>query len=344
MLLQSTQSTACTTFLIKRNGQLVFGRNYDWVTGSGFVTTNLSGLSKSSLQSTDKSPLKWTSKYGSITFNQYGKEFPTGGMNETGLVVELMWADGTQYPEADERPALGVLQWIQFQLDNYSTVAEVLSSDRLIRISQDNPPLHYLVADAQGNAAAIEFYGGRLTVHTGKDLPFPVLTNSTYEQSAKSVTTANFQQGNSSFDFQDNSLQRFAKACSMIRDYNVRRIDVAPVDYAFSILENVSQQGFTKWSIVYDIANRRISFRTDGYQEIRNLPFESFRFDCNSGSKVLDINQHLQGNVASRFVPFTDSFNRKVLEVSVAESKPQIEISRKSVDEHLALPSAFHCK
>ena len=83
-------------------------------------------------------------------FNQYGKEFPTGGMNETGLVVELMWADGSKYPKPDSRPALGVLQWIQFLLDNYNSVEEVISSDSRIRISPDNPPLHYLVADASG--------------------------------------------------------------------------------------------------------------------------------------------------------------------------------------------------
>jgi choloylglycine hydrolase len=26
----------------------------------------------------------WTSRYGSITFNQYGREFPSGGINEKG--------------------------------------------------------------------------------------------------------------------------------------------------------------------------------------------------------------------------------------------------------------------
>ena len=67
---------------------MIFGRNYDWVTGEGIVSTNLRGLQKTSLQMGDGSALNWVSNYGSITFNQYGKEFPTGGMNEKGLVVE----------------------------------------------------------------------------------------------------------------------------------------------------------------------------------------------------------------------------------------------------------------
>ena len=148
---------ACTTFFINKNGQLVFGRNYDWITNGGMVCTNLKGLHKTSAKVNDGQTTSWTSKYGSITFNQYGKEFPTGGMNEMGLVVELMWADGTQYPKADNRASLGALQWIQYQLDNHATIDEVIESDKNIRISQNNPPLHYLIADASGNAATCAF-------------------------------------------------------------------------------------------------------------------------------------------------------------------------------------------
>src|SRR5689334_3101791 len=97
--------SACTTFCINKNGQIVFGRNYDWVTGAGIVNTNQRGLFKTSMSTGYGSTISWISKYGSITFNQYGKEFPTGGMNEKGLVVELMWLDGTVYPSDDSRPA-----------------------------------------------------------------------------------------------------------------------------------------------------------------------------------------------------------------------------------------------
>src|SRR6187402_2640162 len=150
ILLPISFSYACTTFFINKNGQLVFGRNYDWVTGAGMICTNLKGLSKTSMQTENGETISWVSKYGSISFNQYGKEFPTGGMNEKGLVVELMWLDGTQYPASDDRPAVGVLQWIQYQLDNASTTAEVIGSDKIIRINDKATPIHYLVADATG--------------------------------------------------------------------------------------------------------------------------------------------------------------------------------------------------
>jgi choloylglycine hydrolase len=38
------------------------------------------------METGDGKTISWISKYGSITFNQYGREFPTGGMNEKGLV------------------------------------------------------------------------------------------------------------------------------------------------------------------------------------------------------------------------------------------------------------------
>src|SRR5918911_589932 len=111
LCIASVVSFACTTFVINKDGHIVFGRNYDWITGAGIVNTNQRGLYKTSLKNNDGATISWVSKFGSITFNQYGKEFPTGGMNEKGLVVELMWLDGTRYPEKDNRPSIGVLQW-----------------------------------------------------------------------------------------------------------------------------------------------------------------------------------------------------------------------------------------
>src|SRR5215210_5619681 len=140
---------ACSTFLLARDGKFVFGRNYDWVTGNGMVVVNARGMQKTSFVPDGEKSVSWISRCGSITFNQFGKEFPHGGINEKGLVVELMWLDETTYPNADDRGALSELQWIQYQLDNSATVDEVIASNKTVRISKKNSvPLHYLVADA----------------------------------------------------------------------------------------------------------------------------------------------------------------------------------------------------
>ena len=334
---------ACTTFFINKNGQLVFGRNYDWVSDAGMVCTNLKGLNKTSVKTGRGNTISWVSRYGSITFNQYGKEFPTGGMNENGLVVELMWAEGTQYPKPDERPPLGVLQWIQYQLDNSATIEDVIATNAKIRISPNNPPLHYLIADGHGNAATIEFFNGKIVVHTGKDLPFPVLTNSSYVESEKAAAEANILSGNTSFSFRDNSLQRFTKACSMVQQYQQTQITKPVVDYAFDILKNVSQKDFTKWSIVYDLKNKKIYFKTARYPDIKSFPLNSFDFTCTSASKIMDMNQALNGDINNNFKPFSTQINRAIVEKAVEESRSQVAISDKDKETSITYAGTITC-
>jgi len=335
---------ACTTFFINKNGQLIFGRNYDWLSSAGMVCTNLRGLNKTSIPVPDGSTINWVSKYGSISFNQYGKELPTGGMNEKGLVVELMWAEGSQYPAADNRPALDVLQWVQYQLDNNDVVEDVIASDSMVRISRNNPPLHYLVADANGNVASIEFFNGKLVVHKGKDLPFPVLTNNPYDESVKAATDAKVLTGNTNFSFRDNSLQRFTKACYMVQQFNQNSSSKPVVEYAFDILDNVAQQDFTKWSIVYDIKNKKVYFKTADYRDIKSFSFDSFDFDCAATSKLVNMNQSLKGNIDNQFIPFNNDINRWITEQAIEESKSQISVSDKEKETILSYPAGIKCK
>ena len=39
-----------------------------------------------------------------------------------------MWLDSSEYPKPDGTPSVNELQWIQYQLDNFATVGEVLAS------------------------------------------------------------------------------------------------------------------------------------------------------------------------------------------------------------------------
>ena len=318
---------------------MVFGRNYDWITGAGMVCTNLRGLQKTSMKTSDGITISWVSVYGSITFNQYGKEFPTGGMNEKGLVVELMWLDDTKYPEPDKLPAIGVLQWIQYQLDCCATIDEIIATDSKLRItSKDGAPLHYLVADANGNVATIEFLNGKIVVHKGNDLPFPVLTNNTYEQSVKKTNGSNDKY------YSDNSIARFANACSMVKQFQSADINEPIVDYGFRILDKVAQPNWTKWSIIYDITNKKIYFKTADYSDVKNLSFSFFDLSCTSTAKAFNMNQQGKDDVDSKFKTFAIDEAKPILETAIRESQSQITISDSSKEAILNYSREIKCK
>jgi penicillin V acylase-like amidase (Ntn superfamily) len=325
LLFYASFSFACSTFLLSKDGHYVFGRNYDWVSGNGMLVVNARGVQKTSLVGIDEKTVSWTSKYGSISFNQFGKEFPHGGMNEKGLVIELMWLDGTGYPAKDNRGALSELQWIQYQLDNCATVTDVIASDKTVRIENNNAtPLHFLVADGSGKAATIEFINGKLVAHTGKELNQPVLTNTKYTDAVKQVAQ------NKSGGFEDNSVERFATACNLVKHFSETKSDYNIVDYAFDILSEVAQGDYTKWKIVYDISKKEIYFTTGGNR--KQLSLSAFDFNCKTTSLYLDVNTMKTGVVASFFAPLSFEQNKKSIQQSAEESKSQITISEKSIN------------
>jgi hypothetical protein len=70
-----------------RLSTILLAKNLDWPISDGYILVNKPGVKKNAF--TNQHPrISWISKYGSITLNQFGKEFPLGGMNEAGLAIE----------------------------------------------------------------------------------------------------------------------------------------------------------------------------------------------------------------------------------------------------------------
>lgn len=72
---------ACSAFFCDGETKY-FAKNFDWASGEGYILKNLSGTKKYAYGFRGANEASWTSKHGSITFNQIGKEFPYGGMNK----------------------------------------------------------------------------------------------------------------------------------------------------------------------------------------------------------------------------------------------------------------------
>ena len=303
----------CTTFCIKDNKNIIFGRNLDFSTGFGYVIINKRNVTKTALVFPPENPITWTSKYGSITFNQMGRELPYGGMNEAGLVIDQMWLDTTKYPEPDNRYGLTELQWVQYQLDNSATIDEVIASDRFVRISfQSFAPIHFLLCDQQGDMATIEYIDGEFVYHKGKDLPITVLSNSTYEESVNFTKKFIEFGGNDTIPKTNKSLDRFALAASMVKKFEESKPEDI-IDYSFEILDTVSQGEATYWSIVYDIANMKIHYKTYGNRETRVISLEDFNFSCELPVLITDIENNID-SIEKDFIDYSTELNKELIE------------------------------
>ena len=334
---------ACTTFCLKAGNQLVFGRNYDWSIGAGFVVVNKRNLSKTAFIAPPDKPATWVSKYGSITFNQYGKEYPMGGINEAGLVVEQMMLQVSQFPDSDARPAIGELPWIQYQLDNFSSVEEVIASNSSIRILKNSVPIHFLACDKSGRVATIEFLEGKMVYHTSQTLPIEALANSTYDESLEYLENHAGFGGEKEISHSTRSLDRFVRAASMIHGYkNNKRVPI--IDYAFEVLADVSQQNSTQWSIVYDIKNFSVYFKTLSAQKIKILHLRDFDFSCQTPSKVIDIDTDRPGNISRYFLEFSTDINKKLIYDAFKNTEFLKDTPNEFLDQLSKYPETIKCK
>ncbi|MCT4622803.1 MAG: linear amide C-N hydrolase [Schleiferiaceae bacterium] len=285
---------ACTTFVLKDSNNLVFGRNLDWVSDNGVVVVNKRGVSKTSLVFMNDQPISWTSKYGSVTFNQFGKEFPFGGMNEKGLVVELMVVRGS-YPAEDERKALNELQWVQYQLDNARTIEEVIASDKKIRISGISQNLHFLICDITGNITVVEFNQKGMVSYRDQNLPFPVLENDPYKVSLKKE--------------KNGASCRFNTVVHMLDNFSASEQN--SIDYSFRILDKVALDG--SWSIVYDLKNKQIHFKSASYQSVKTMDCTSIDYSCKTPPMICTMNLAKQGVINSQLKPYEHELNQEVM-------------------------------
>jgi len=296
----------CTTFVSDGIGGPLFARNYDFEFGDALLVVNPRGLARVSATADDKAgvPAQWVSTHGSVTFNQFGVGFPTGGINERGLVVELLWLDGTRYPAPDARPTVTTLEFIQYLLDQAATLPEALAAADAIRIA-GRTPLHFLVSDSAGRTATIEFLDGRLVTHTGDSLPVRALANDRYDRSLEKLQMSRPAASDVS------SLARFARAAAGAGGQKT-------VGQALAVLDSVAQPGATHWQIVYEMAPRVIHWRTSGNTKMRSLSLAATSFDCADGMRVADVGEG-QGDFAGNLKPYTRSADEAQLRLAYSK-------------------------
>lgn len=156
-VLCSTTAYACTSFVLDTDDGLMFAANLE--SGrhgiNGMIYINARGLAKRSWQPGITGEVaEWTSRFGSLTFNLYGWQYPWAGINEAGLVISTMaHSDGTSTPLFDERPQLDSGAWIQYLLDTCATLDDIEELPAVVRMGSTVD--HYLVVDSTGAVGVI---------------------------------------------------------------------------------------------------------------------------------------------------------------------------------------------
>ncbi|MBN8917161.1 MAG: linear amide C-N hydrolase [Rhizobiales bacterium] len=170
---------ACSLILWNTNGQaVVSGRTMDlYIDDKPRLVYLPRGIARRGVP--DANAATWTSKYASAVLT--GLDTATSdGINEAGLSAHLLYLHGAEHEPADQRPGVSNLLWPQFVLDNFGSVSEALEGLKKVRVVSTVAhgrewPLHLAIEDASGDSAVLEFVGGKLEIHHGKDVT--VMTN-----------------------------------------------------------------------------------------------------------------------------------------------------------------------
>jgi penicillin V acylase-like amidase (Ntn superfamily) len=185
LVLMNPTVDACTRIVYQGpNGTILTARSMDWKED---IMTNLWIFPRGMERNGEVGPnsLKWKSKYGSVIASAYDNS-STDGMNEKGLVANLLWLAESEYPKWDQKkPGLSIAVWTQYVLDNFVTVEEAVSElrkEKFAVVTAAMPgqsqlaTLHLSISDATGDSAIFEYIGGKLVIH--HDRSYQVMTNS----------------------------------------------------------------------------------------------------------------------------------------------------------------------
>ncbi|HDT14398.1 MAG TPA: TIGR03663 family protein [Candidatus Aminicenantes bacterium] len=281
------RTLGCTAFLLRNGREVVAGKNLDWPLGDGAVHLNPRGATKAAFLANPGRPLHWASRYGSVTFNQLGRDLPLGGMNEQGLVIEELSYSPSRYPDRDERPAVNEFQWIQFHLDTCASVREVLNGAAGIRVERLFAGVHYFLCDRSGDHAIVEFLDGRTVCTPARELPAPVLSNNSLPESRKNLALFQGFGGDRDLPSGPDSISRYVRAAGLVKGYG-KAGDGPPAEYAAGVLRRLAQPD-TQWSIVYDLARLAIRVRTAPRPGFRTIRFDGVDFDRPAGGSSFDL-------------------------------------------------------
>lgn len=325
LLLVHSVSNACSRAVyFGKDGQTVTGRTMDWFVSD--MDTNMwlypRGLERTS---NTKTPFMWKSKYGSVAITIY-EGATADGMNEKGLVANLLYLAESKYPLAkaeDKRPTLPISAWAQYTLDSYATTAEAVEGLRkeefrmvpILAPTGEPGTVHLSVSDASGDSAIFEYIDGKLVIHHGKQ--YQVMTNSPIF--SEQIPLANYWKsigGETMLPGTNRPADRFARASYYINEATQTGDPRRAVATVFSVMRNVSVPigikipgkpniADTLWLTVSDQKNRVYYYQDTNSPSILWAKMSDIDFKEGSGPRKLQLdgNPDVAGDQTKNFKP-----------------------------------------
>jgi len=321
----SNIAAACSRVLWGANDQAVLvGRNMDWYED---MRSDLwafpRGIARSGLAGDNS--VQWTSKYGSVAASVYGVG-TADGMNEKGLVANLLWLAEADYGPRDPKlPGLSISLWVQYALDNFATVAEAVAAVErggLQLVSARLPgetriaTVHLSLADASGDSAIIEIVeGGKASVH--HDRAYTVMTNSPrFEQQLANMKTFEGLGGKTPLPGTSDAADRFVRAAYYVGSLNKPRDLREAYASLLSVMRNVAQPfvtatpekpeaSHTIWRTLADATHRVYFFESSLRPNIIWVDLDAIDFADTRPVRKLDLvnGGDLVGDVTASFAP-----------------------------------------
>ncbi|MEN3931169.1 linear amide C-N hydrolase [Microvirga sp. W0021] len=321
------QSYACTRLVyLGPNDNIITARSMDW---KYEIDTNLWVFPRGMERNGEVGPnsIKWTSKYGSVVASGYDVS-TTDGVNEAGLMANVLWLVESQYPKLDnKKPGLTIAAWAQYALDNYATVAEAVADleKEPFTIVTDNVPgekrmttLHLSLSDATGDSAIIEYIDGKQVIHHGRQ--YQVMTNSPTFNEQLALNEYWKQIGGTVFMPGTNrAADRFARASFYVNAIPKEENTNRALASVFSVLRNVSvpygiatdeepNLSSTRWRTVFDHKRKLYFFESAVTPNTFWIDLKSIDFSADKGKVMkLDLGKSqdhtYSGNATKDFKP-----------------------------------------
>lgn len=271
-----------------------------------------------------KSSVEWTSKFGSVVTSSWDIGV-SDGMNEKGLVANMLWLVESKYPVFEKdgnTKGLSVSLWAQYALDNFATVAEAVAAFRkeaFVVVTDFIPgtdkftTVHLSLSDAKGDNAILEYIEGKLVIHHSPS--YVVMTNDPpFEQQLAIDNYWKRIPGNIFLPGTNNPPDRFVRASfylNAIPQTDNTRVAIAGV---FSVIRNcsvpygITTEGFpnissTRWRTVADQKNLTYYFENVLTPNTLWVDFNKLDFSEKGQIMKLDLseNQIYSGETSSQF-------------------------------------------